>query len=366
MRRFPFVMILLLVGACIDPLRVDLEYETKRIVVDGEITNRPGPYEVKLFYSNPLSISKLIPFEPVTQAVVTIHDDIGNVALLTEAEPGLYKTNGTDIQGVVDRSYYLTIQTEDGKEYKSNIQKLTAAGVIQDVYFEFEKDGLPGTQIGEFQDALKVFIDAKGETAKENLFRWRWTTIYKAISNPELRSRSTPGGEIPIPEPCSGYVYQNRRLIQVGPCTCCTCWSYNYSASAKVSNNDWVSDYEFNKQYLGKIPITAMTFYDKYYLEAEQLSLSAEAYEFWNLVEKQQSGASNLFQPNTIKVRGNISCTSNPDEEVLGFFGVSGVVSKNLYIDENEVPYAIPGIEVIPYSCKSYFFNSTTEKPTFW
>src|SRR6185436_16592221 len=128
------------------------------------------------------------------------------------------------------------------------------------------------------------------------------------------------------------------------------------------SKNNLVTDNVFNKQSLGKIPATAMQFYDRYYIETEQLSLSPEAYDFWRLVEKQQTGSTDLFQPNAIKIKGNMESTSNPGETVLGFFNVSGIVSKSLFIDKSEVPFTLPEIEIIPFSCVKFYYNSTDVK----
>jgi hypothetical protein len=241
---------------------------------------------------------------------------------------------------------------------------MTEAGEIDDVYFEFEENALPenGTKL----DALRVFIDSRGALSEDNLLRWRWTTIHKTKAYPELKTTSTPAGDRPTPEPCSGYIYTGGQLVQVGECTCCICWSYNYNEGAHVSKNDFVNDNTFNNQFLGKIPVTSMHFYERYYIEVQQLSLSEEAYHFWNLVEKQQKGSSSLFQPDAIKIRGNIRNTTNINENVLGFFGVSAVASKSLYIDPAEVPYTFPEIEIVPYSCLDYFKNPTTEKPPFW
>jgi len=366
MIRKVFYTLLILISACVDPLKVDEPENNRRIVVDGLITNTPGPYQVKLFYTNKLNTKRLVAFEPVTNALVSIHDDLGNVAFLAEVSPGLYMTNENDIRGEIGRSYHVSIALNNGKEYRSQPQQITSAGEVTNVYFEFQKDALPGSQIDSFVDGLKVFFDTKGEQEGSNLYRWRWTAIHKVKSNPELETRTTPGGEIPIPQPCSGYIYQSRQLIQVGECTCCICWSYNYSEKAKVSKNQLVNQSTFNKLDLGIIPVTSMHFFDKYYLEVQQLSLSEEAYDFWNLVEKQQSGSADLFQPNAIKIRGNIENTADPAEEVLGYFGVSGIASKALYIDVQIIPYTLPDIEIVPFPCTQYFKNPTTKEPLFW
>lgn len=366
MIRRLFYIILILITACVDPLKVDEPQNDRRIVVDGLITNTPGPYQVKLFYTNKLNTTRLVAFEPVSNALVSIHDDLNNIAFLNEVSPGLYLTNENDIRGEIGRTYHVSIKTANGKEYRSAPQLLTSAGEVTNLYFEFVKDALPGSQSNSFVDGLNVFIDTKGEQEGSNLFRWRWTTIHKVKSNPELETRTTPGGEIPIPQACSGYIYQARQLIQVGECTCCICWSYNYSENALVSKNQLVKQNTFNKQSIGVIPVTAMHFYDKYYLEAQQLSLSEEAYDFWNLIEKQQSGSTDLFQPNAIKIRGNIENSADPDEEVLGYFGVSGVAYKGVYIDLGLIPYTLPEIDIVPFPCTQYFKNPTTEEPWFW
>lgn len=363
MKRFLLITLLFL-DACVDPLAVNVSNEDRRLVVDGFISNQAGPYEVKLFYSNPLMIDRLKSFEPVRQADVFIVDDFGNQYELTEVNPGIYLTNPNELQGELGRSYYLRIVTSDEKEYVSETQKLVESGDIDEVYFEFVPNGLSnnGRQIHE----LKIFINAKGNSEETNFFRWRWMTTHKTVSNPELHVILTLGGEIPDPESCSGYIFVNGQLVKVDECTCCICWSYNYSEGAYVSPNEYVSESTFNKQFVGSIPVTAMHYYDRYHIRIEQLSLSEKAYDFWALIEKQQKGATDIFQPNTIKIRGNVRSVSDPDEEVLGLFGVSGITSKEVFIDRAIIPVQLPPIQPIPYSCLDYFENPTITQPSFW
>jgi Domain of unknown function (DUF4249) len=361
MRVIIFILIFFMM-ACVDPLNVKLTNLEKRLLVDGLITDQPGPYQVKLFYyTNELNRFGASQLTAATSAQVSIYDDLQNKISLNEISPGIYETDANELTGAIGRSYYLSIKTQTGIQYQSSVQKMTNPGEISNLYFEFQDEEQP-----KYSDALKVYIDAKGVSDKENLFRWRWTTIHTTKSRPELHTEPIPRGERPAPEPCSGYIY-NGRLIKVGDCTCCICWSYNYNDGAFVSQNDYVSENQFNKQYLGMIPVTSMHFYDRYYIEIQQLSLSEEAYNFWNLAKKQQQGSTDIFQPNAIKIRGNVKSITNPDEDVLGFFGASGVAIRSLYIPVSEVPYLLPPIDdSIPFSCLDYFKNPTTEKPFFW
>jgi hypothetical protein len=358
--RAIILLLFLFVMACVDPLNIKLPTPQTRLVVDGLITNQPGPYQVKLFYSKEFNSSEQNYF-PVVQAQVSIFDDHQSKYNLTEISPGIYETNANELMGEIGKSYYLYVETKTGIQYQSSTQKITNPGEINNLYFEFLNDERPN-----FDDVLKVYVDSKGTLEDDNLFRWRWSTIYEAKSYPELYVVDVPGGGTrPAPLPCSGYIYRGQ-LIKIGECTCCICWSYNYSNGAIVSHNSYVSESQFNKQYLGSIPVTSMHFYDRYYIEVQQMSLSEEAYGFWSLIEKQQEGATDIFQPNAIKIRGNIKGVTNPDEEVLGFFGASGVTSKSLYIPKSVVPVELPPTGEYPFSCMEVFKNPTTEKPFFW
>ncbi|MBX2914854.1 MAG: DUF4249 domain-containing protein [Cyclobacteriaceae bacterium] len=353
-----FSILTIVLTACIDPLSVKVNTQAaRRLVVDGYILEGNGLNSVKLFYSKPLSVSRPMAFEMVTGATVEIKDNNGNSHYLNEYKPGYYASAA--LTAIAGRTYKVVIYV-NGQQYESTPELMTSAGLIDEVYFEVASPPVNGT------GTLALYVNARGISGLDNLMRWRWTTTHKVKSNPELHVTPTPSGDRPTPEPCSGYIFQQGQLRQVGECTCCICWSYNYNEQVYVSKNELVKDNLFNRQYLGTIPVTAMHFYDKYLVEVQQLSLSQESYNYWDLVQKQQQGSTNLFQPNAIKIKGNIKNINNPGEEVLGVFSVSGVTSKSVYVDVSNWPYPIPPLDTVRFSCLDYFKNPTTTKPLFW
>jgi hypothetical protein len=90
---------------------VDLDYKgnQSKLIIEGNITNEPGPYFVKLTKSIPLSDTGNYP--TVDNAVVTIRDDAGNSETLTFQGNGKYRTNS--LTGVEGRTYTLTVKTEN-------------------------------------------------------------------------------------------------------------------------------------------------------------------------------------------------------------------------------------------------------------
>ena len=359
-------VLFIFLDACVEPLEVDFPNIPPTLVVDGLITDQPGPYEVRLFYTTRLdSTLKRPKYE--TGATVFIDVSDGNTVQLFESEPGIYQTNpNSTFKGEIGKSYSLRFVSK-GRTYRSEPQKMLSAGTIDDLSLEFINDAVPtGEPNGPATfDGFKLLIDSHGEPAESNLFRWRWTGVYKLKTFPELRTEGGVDGPIPDPEPCSGYIKVGNHIEQVAPCTCCICWSTEYSQTAVVSDNEVADENTFNKVQIGLLPITSLNFYEKYHIEVEQLSLSEDVYEFWRLVEMQQTSGGNIFQPNAIKIRGNIKCENDPDREVLGAFSVSAVVKTSMFVYPEQIPVAIPTLKVLPSDCRN-FENATTTEPDFW
>ncbi len=361
-RIFPLMFFLL--DSCIDPLAVKVPVNENTLVVDGLITDQQGPYQVKLFYSSKLDTISIMKPRFETGAQVWVSDDTGFQESLLEVAPGIYQTQ--TMQGAVGKSYSLRILTKKNVEYVSDASLLTPAGTIDRIYVEYDPQGilLKGTT---WSESFSVNVDSRAPTEGSNLLRWRWTGTYKSKTFPELRKMYLKNGPVPDPEPCSGYVRNGAGISKVHDCTCCICWATENSAAAHVSDNRFTADRQYPGVVLAKLPITGYRFYEKYYIEVQQLSVSEAEYEFWKLAEAQQRSAGSLFQPNSVRVRGNVKCVSDPTQQVLGVFGVSGVTTQSLFIDRSDVPLPIPPLDTIPSNCmEGLLGGGTVIKPDFW
>jgi hypothetical protein len=366
-RIFPFLL-LLVMGACVERLDLPVISNTPALVVDGLLTDQPGPHVVSLYLSSKPNID-LPQVVRVKGATISISDNLGNVESLIENADGHYQTSAS-FQGVVGRSYQLTVTTSDGKKYESDIQQMSPAGTIEDMYFEYEENAINKEDVTLPQDVVRVYIDGKGQAGAPNLFRWRWSGTYGVKTYPERKMRRIPetGVWIPDPLPCSGYVLNQTTLglTQVGPCLCCDCWVGEFSSTAFISKNS-LNGLEFNGLFLAQIPVEAFRFHEKYYVQAEQLSLTDEVYDFWKLIEIQQRTAGDLFQPNVVQIRGNMHSSNNPDEAVFGIFSVSAVATRTFFLDRvNHLPKPVDNIDTLTVDCRLYFKNSTNQKPPFW
>ena len=69
-----------------------------------------------------------------------------------------------------------------------------------------------------------------------------------------------------------------------------------------------------------------------YSLLLKQWSLTAEAYEYFRLMQLYTEESDGLFTPMPSDVRGNIVCTSNPDKGVRGYIIASNIQEKRMFV----------------------------------
>jgi hypothetical protein len=361
-RALPLIFFFL--DACVDPLDIKLPAFPPRLVVDGLLSNDPGPYQVQLFYSSEVN-TDTDKSSVETGATVWIIDENNVSEGLQEVSPGIYQTTSQNFHGEIGKQYRLKITTADDVEYQSEPQTLMSEGELDNVYVGFEGNGMAATGPEAAGGALNIYVDAHGQAGEQNLFRWRWKGVYQALSFPELHTINTPQTTIPDPLPCSGYVYDGI-LRKIHECECCDCWPYEFNKATVVSDNRLVSNSVFQKVNIGKIPVNGMRFHVRYHLTVEQLSVSEVEYEFWKLIKVQQESAGDLFQPNAIKVKGNMKCITRPEREVLGFFSVSAIKRQSIIILSEDIPAPIPALDSVAIECWKAFPISTIEKPPFW
>jgi hypothetical protein len=110
----PIILLSLAFSSCRKEITLDLENESNKVVIEAILTEGPGPQTVKLTRS--ISFGEPNSFPAITNAIVTLSDDMGNSELLSETEAGVYST--ATLVGSQERTYELNVQV-DGQTYTS-------------------------------------------------------------------------------------------------------------------------------------------------------------------------------------------------------------------------------------------------------
>ena len=254
---------------------------------------------------------------------------------LVELADGFYQAN---FKAEVGNTYTLQIETPEGGCYTSSPQLLMASVEIDETvvrYFDSsQKD------VGGFYVYIKPKVLGEGATY------YRWTSHY--IKN--IESCYT----LPI-------VFEEIRIGSEQP--------------------------EFNEHLIARIPFPTIT---SVLFEYRQYSISAEAFEIYNIIKQQAALEGSIFDPAQGPVRSNIFSTEDPAEEVLGIFQVSDVLYGHMMVHRGQFgvrpefpkadpefvhpcPGPFPTPDMCPpcpagIICPACFYgeNMTTERPENW
>ena len=102
------ISIIVILSSCQKVINVDLNNATPHIVIEGLITDGPGPYNVIISKSGSYFNQPVLP--PVSGAVVIISDNVGTIDTLDEMKPGIYFTSKT--LGIPGHTYTLKVISE--------------------------------------------------------------------------------------------------------------------------------------------------------------------------------------------------------------------------------------------------------------
>lgn len=111
-------------AGCQEVIEIDLNKVPPAIVIEGNVTDQPGPYKVQL--TTTVNFDQPNQFPAVQGATVTLSDNLGNSDLLVESAPGIYSS--TTLTGVPGRNYFLKV-ISGGKEYTATSSMAAAVPI---------------------------------------------------------------------------------------------------------------------------------------------------------------------------------------------------------------------------------------------
>ncbi len=309
-----FLMIIpgIILTGCIDEYwpEIGVKYDDA-LVVDGMITNNPGPYTVRLSLSSTVDDPV---YRPYSGCAVTISDDKGNEEMLTEEVYGKYMTSFGGIQGEIGTGYKISIITPEGVHYNSDFEKLQPSTGIDTIYHELEyrevSDGLHAI------NGVQFYITTNTAEQDTNYYLWRLESCFKFNANHRVR-----------------YIFDGNFHNFTPSDSLFNCWR---TSSAKQIFT--YSTVNLNEPVIRSFPLNYVSTQTKelsvrYSLLVRQLSINQEAYRFWSSIDELEAESGSMFTKQPYQIRGNVTRMDLKSEPVLGYFLVAGISEKRIFID---------------------------------
>ncbi len=363
-----WILILQVVISCISPVEIEtVRYPDPRLVVEGYITTEAGPHFIKL--------SRILHYEDlhtgvdrrVTDAHVLIRTTYGENISLKHVKQGFYQTPITFLP-VIGDSYSLYIETSEGETYISSPQTITRVPEIQEVGLQYKY--VPGLHSANGTPGLEVLVTVEDIEDTANYYLWTLTDgVYPFVANP---------------------IGCNPAVTSCCPLVDAASHCFRYERNFNVPYNDYSFLHDLRPSCIYKYSNTfnyaigndrfrngARTTFETIFVEDDgrrfefryrfmlnQLSISKEAYDYYSLLQSQQSISGDLFDPPPAEVGGNIFNITNPDKPGVGYFGAYDLVKKEVYASGELLKEKAVKIWFADDCYRSD--SGTIYKPTWW
>jgi hypothetical protein len=341
----------------------DIANGEELIVIEGLITNEPGPYKIKITKTLPYNQSgalSVIP-EPVSNVIVTITDNAGTTEQLTENESGIYYTSPEGIRGEPGKIYLLRLVTPEGFTYQSDSCKMAEPAVLDSVYAEpgvlktLDKNA-SGAYVETNHYGINLYMDVVPAQGNDYYFKAE-TVVIKEAWHIEWRQGRPAGPGVPPP---STPVY---------------CWELPPDNNDKNLMSQVASDIKpLKKRTIGfitsDVPSATDDIRDPSSLfgaitTTSIYSMTRRMYEISTQLNTQTNPSNSIFDPIPTRIESNITCVNEPSRIVLGYFNVAALARKSQYFYWTDLSVSKRNLEIsaplpVVESCES------DVPPAFW
>jgi len=301
MRRRLILLTLLagtLSGCREDFILPDTQADASVLVVEGDIVVGGG-------VENLIRLTRLRnlyqPNEnPVAGARVDILAGNGTTWPLTERSPGNYASNA-----ILPANQHYTLRiTADGKTYETPSQTPVITPAIDSVTWS--------------QDAsnIRIFVHTRDATNQTRQYRWKHIETWESRAWYETYFDFVNGSI--VTRPVGDQIY--------------TCWKNASSAAILIGNSRSLDKDVISYQPIAAIAKPSEKVYVRYSILVQQMGITQEAFDFWDILRKNTELTGTLFDPQPSNLPTNIRCTNDPKAKVIGYVSVGTITEKRLFI----------------------------------
>ncbi len=286
-------------SSCIKEVKLNYRTPQPTLVVEGLLLTDGTPCKVTLSYSGLFIPAGAQVPDYINDATVFVKDnDEADSVQLVNQDNGVYLAEDF-FKVKVGNSYSISITLSNGEKYTSVPEK------VLPVSNDFQLDtigvsvpyGLPDLYGADIQ------IRTKDPAGEKNYYRWI------AIDYLPREAKGVPCGS-PGGAPVSCFKF---------------CYQFYNEKDIRILSDATIDGNEIRHQ---TVLVAPYYYVGLHYVEIKQLSLSRQAYQFWQLYLEQSARTGSILDPLPSPIQGNIYNVADPDKLALGYFEVSDVASK--------------------------------------
>lgn len=329
-----FIILTLITGLCSCETYFvpDIDDQEKLYVFEGLLTNEAKVHHVQIKQSVAFDSDDY--FEYAGGFTVTIETASGEIIPLNEVKDGYHSTDST-VVGKIGESYRVVATSAEGVVYQSEFELLSEGAEIKDIDAEYKEDKILryneyAGYTEELINGLQVLVDVDAKSFSP-YYRYEFDMVIQS-------QQIYPGGTGPILmyvayEKSSKYMdlisvlnsnqYVDNKIVK-GPVAYIP---EDFMGDRKIIG--WELD-SLGRQIFKESLITHRR--AGFLLEVHQYSLSEKGFSYWESIHDQTNSTGQIFDPVQAQIVGNMTCRTNEEEIVFGYFGASAVTKDSRFM----------------------------------
>ena len=289
------------------------------LVVDGFINTGSDSTIFKL--NRTFKLESKATVAPERAAIVTVESDAGLTYTLPELslKPGTYAVPALNLDQT--KKYRLRIRTKNNKEYLSDFVESKVSPPVELTY-DFRHGN------------LNIYSNTHDATGKSRYYNYNYveTWQYRAplqsflkIENRQLKKRFFPQDDI------------------------WNCYHHVPSGKISIASTASLSEDRLKDNLLIDILPTSLKVRIEYSVLVKQMVLTKAGFDFLEILKKNTEQVGSIFDSQPSQLFGNIRCTTNAAETVVGFISAGTVTEKRILLLAKDFPFPFLGPLPDPY-----------------
>lgn len=310
--RLLILFLCLILTSCIKSFNPEIKSQDRiKLTVSGIISDESGTQTISISTASSINEPTEI---PVTGCTATISDDQGHLFPMTDSGNGNYTGWIDPIYIIPGSSFKVEILTPDGSKLVSDYDRYTTCPVVDTVYYK-RKD-LPTDDQKENIKGIQFYIDLDGNNSDSHFYKWELIETWEYHS------------EFPI----EWYYLFGIHHVYPPDYSKSVCWSTFSVPNIYLLSTEKLTENKYKLFPLNFVDNKTPRLVYGYSLLVKQCSLSEAAYKYWNQLRTNSTSQGGLYEKQPLATKGNLRNTTHTDQDVLGFFGVSSVKSKRIFV----------------------------------
>jgi len=314
-RRTVYIYLLLMLSSCVERYYPESDdIFTGTLVINAALSNVIGTQTIQISRSDGLLYPEFI---PESSCVVELENLLGEQLSFSEASPGYYSANVTEGFMHIGDQYMLRVLTSDGNVYLSDYSQLHPPTAIDKIYYEVKS--YPTSDPGVNVDGIRFYIDFQIDPDSSEFMRWEMVETYE-FHNPNYE----------------GFIYSYDRVLRPMPDSLDDrqCWITGHVNAIYTLDAANMFSPAYTHMPLHFVSNETQRLSYGYSLLVRQHAMDEPSFRYWDELKKNSHNQSGLYDRLPSMTLSNIYNVDDPEERVLGFFGVSGVSDKRFFVQE--------------------------------